>query len=327
MTSDMTRPSGFADFIGEEKVKKVLEILCRSAKKKGQPIGHILLSGGPGLGKTSLARILAATLGSTLHEVIASNLQTTDQMVKHLTKLKPLDILFIDEVHGLSRSVEEILYGALEDRKISVSQQGYDDLMKSLGMGKKNPTTVMVDLPPFTCIACTTLSGLVSDPLRSRFVQCLTLEPYSDDELTRIILIAASKMEFPMANEIAMEVAKRSRATARNAIMNLRWFAEYCEGTEVNPGKEAIEAAFALKDIDPNGLTKVDRNYISVLTEAGTPLGVATIAASVLENEETLLLAIEPFLLRGGWIRKTARGRVATQKAFDLVNGKEATNA
>jgi Holliday junction DNA helicase RuvB len=193
--------------------------------------------------------------------------------------------------------------------------------MKSLGMGKGNPTTSMVQLPPFTCVGATTLSGLVSDPLRSRFVQCLTLEPYSDAELTQIVLNAANQMGFNITPKTAMEVAKRSRSTARNAVMNLRWLAEFCEGTNTPPDN-AIEEAFGLKEIDPHGLTKIDMAYLSVLVEAKSPLGVATIAASVMENEESLLLAIEPFLLRGGWVRKTARGRVATQKAHDLIDGR-----
>ena len=323
MTTDV-RPSAFHEFVGQEKPKRVLQILVQAAKRRAACVPHVLLSGPPGLGKTTLARIVANEMGSRLVEVVASNLQATDQMVRHLTKLKPKDVLFIDEIHGLPRGVEEVLYAALEDGRIPVTQSGYDDLMKSLGLGRKDSTTTMVQLPPFTCVAATTLSGLVSDPLRSRFVQSLTLEPYSDEELASIVLGAAGKIGFRVSPPIAAEVARRSRATARNAIMNLRWLAEFCEGTGVKPGPSAIEEAFALKEIDPNGLTKVDRAYLSVLVEANAPLGAATIAATVGENEDSLLLSVEPFLLRGGWVRKTGRGRVATQKAFDLVNGKEA---
>ena len=324
MTTDV-RPSGFEDFVGQEKPKRVLEILVKAAKRRSACVPHVLISGPPGLGKTTLARIVAHEMGSRLVEVVASNLQATDQMVKHLTRLKPKDVLFIDEIHGLPRGVEEVLYAALEDGRIPVTQSGYDDLMKSLGLGRKDSTTVMVELPPFTCIAATTLSGLVSDPLRSRFVQALTLEPYSDEELARIVMTAAGKIGFRISPTIAAEVARRSRSTARNAIMNLRWLAEFCEGTNAKPGPAAIAEAFSLKEIDPNGLTKTDRAYLAVLAEANAPLGVATIAAGVNESEDTLLLAIEPFLLRGGWVRKTGRGRVATQKALDLVNGKEAS--
>src|ERR1035437_2059001 len=144
------RPTGFGEFVGQEKPKKVLEILVRAAKKKGTCVPHILLSGPPGLGKTTLARIVAHEMGSRLIEVVASNLQATEQMTKHLTRLKERDILFIVEIHGLPRGVEEVLYAALEDGRIPILQAGYDDLMKSLGMGKQNQTTAMVQLPAFT---------------------------------------------------------------------------------------------------------------------------------------------------------------------------------
>ncbi len=324
---DACRPSSFGAFIGQDRPKKVLEILCRAAKKKGTCVPHVLLSGPPGLGKTTLARIVAGEMGSRLVEVVASNLQATDQMAKHLTKLKPNDVLFIDEIHGLPRGVEEVLYAALEDGRIPIVQAGYDDLMKSLGIGgggKTQPTTAMVDLPPFTCVGATTLSGLVSDPLRSRFVQILQLEPYGDAELQTIVLNAAAGMKFVISADVAMAVAVRSRATARTAIGNLRWFNEFCDGTGSNPDMAAIGEAFALKEVDANGLTKLDCSYLSILVEAGTPLGVSTLASSVGEGEDNLLQTVEPFLIRKGFVRKTGRGRVATQKAIDLVAAKEA---
>lgn len=322
--SDAYRPENFEGFVGQEKPKKVLEILVRAAKKRGACVPHVLLSGPPGLGKTTLARIVASEMGSRLIEVVASNLQATEQMTKHLTRLKERDILFIDEIHGLPRGVEEVLYAALEDGRIPVAQSGYDDLMKSLGIGRQNQTTVMFQLPPFTCIGATTLSGLVSDPLRSRFVQCLTLEPYSDDELARIVLGAAGKMGFSIAKGIALQVARRSRSTARTAIANLRWLAEFCEGTGSKPDSASIDEAFALKEISPEGLTKVDMAYLSALVEAGGPLGLSTLAASTGESEETLAQAIEPFLIRKGYVRKGPRGRVATARAAEMANGRAA---
>jgi Holliday junction DNA helicase RuvB len=239
--------------------------------------------------------------------------------------LRPRDVLFIDEIHGLPRGVEEVLYAALEDGRIPVIQSGYDDLMKSLGMGgngKSQPTTVMVDLPPFTCVGATTLSGLVSDPLRSRFVQTLALEPYSDAELQTIVMNAARTMKFDVSPVVAMEIAMRSRATARTAIGNLRWFAEFCEGTGSAPDAVAIREAFELKEVSPDGLTKVDMVYLSALVEAGEPLGLSTIAAATGESEETIAQAVEPFLLRRGYVRKGPRGRVATAKAIELANGR-----
>lgn len=276
------------------------------------------------MGKTTLARIVAMEMTSRLVEVVASNLQAPEQMTKHLTRLKERDVLFIDEIHGLPRGVEEVLYAALEDGRIPVMQSGYDDLMKSLGMGKKDATTVMVQLPPFTCIGATTLSGLVSDPLRSRFVQCLALEPYSDTELQTIVIDASKKMNFPITKDIAMEVAKLSRATARTAIANIRWLSEYCAGTGSKPDLRTVAEAFDLKEITPEGLTKVDVAYLTALVEAGEPLGLSTLSASIGESEETLAQAIEPFLIRKGYVRKGPRGRVATAKAIEMVNGKTA---
>jgi Holliday junction DNA helicase RuvB len=324
--SDAYRPLSFESFIGQERPKKVLEILCKAAKRKGTCVPHVLLSGPPGLGKTTLARIVANEMGSRLIEVVASNLQATEQMAKHLTKLQPKDVLFIDEIHGLPRGVEEVLYAALEDGRIPIIQNCFDDLMKTLGIGggRSQPTTAMVELPPFTCIGATTLSGLVSDPLRSRFVQALQLEPYSDEDLQKIVQNAAVSMKFDIAPSVALEIAVRSRATARTAIGNLRWFNEYCEGTESKPDIAAIGEAFALKDVDNNGLTKLDRAYLAILAEATVPLGISTLASAVGENEDNLLQAIEPFLIRKGYVRKTGRGRVATSKAIELITGRAA---
>ena len=321
---DACRPESFERFVGQEKPKRVMEILVKSAKRKGACVPHVLLSGPPGLGKTTLARIVASEMGSRLVEVVAGNIQTPEQMVKQLMRLRALDVLFIDEGHALNRTAEEVLYGALEDNRISVVQSGYDDMMKGLGLGKKEPKTTMVELPSFTCLMATTLSGLVSDPLRSRFVQTLTLEPYSDAELAQIVTHAATKMQFRMGEGIALEVARRSRATARTAIANIRWLAEYCAGTDSKPDIRTVAEAFALKEITSEGLTKVDVAYLAALVEAGEPLGLSTIAAATGESEETIAQAIEPFLLRCGYVRKGPRGRVATQKAVEAVNGKAA---
>jgi Holliday junction DNA helicase RuvB len=322
--SDACRPTSFDSFVGQTCPKKVLQILCQAAKRKGGVVPHVLLSGPPGLGKTTLARIIAGTMDSRLVEVVASNLQSPDEMARHLMRLKERDVLFIDEIHGLPRGVEEVLYAALEDGRIPVVQSGYDDLLKGLGLGRKQPTIGTFQLPPFTCIGATTLSGLVSDPLRSRFVQALTLEPYSDGELARIVSNAAARMQFKVNEGIALEVARRSRATARTAIANVRWLSEYCAGTGSKPDLRTVADAFELKEITPEGLTKVDMSYLSALVEAGEPLGLSTLAAATGEGEETLAQAIEPFLLRMGLIRKGPRGRIATAKAADVVNGRAA---
>jgi len=322
--SDAFRPDSFADFVGQEKPKRVLEILCRSAKKKGTCVPHVLLSGPPGLGKTTLARIVANEMGSRLLEIVASHLQSPDELAMHLRGIRQGDVLFIDEVHGLPRAVEECLYSAMEDFKIAVPQAGFDSLMKQLGMGGSKPTVQMVELPRFTVVGATTLSGLVSDPLRSRFVQCLQLEPYSAEDLAVIVSNAAGKMDFPVAPEIAMRIARRSRETARTAIGHVRWIAEYCEATGKPPNIDALDEAFDLKDVDEQGLTGQDRAYLRCLIGAGVPMGLSTLAAATGESRETLEQVTESFLIRKGFVQKTPRGRVALPKAVDWVGRRDA---
>jgi Holliday junction DNA helicase RuvB len=321
---DAFRPETFADFIGQAKPKKILEILVRAARKKGTSVPHVLLSAPPGLGKTTLARILSREMGSRLIEIVASHLQSPGELAMHLKGIREGDILFIDEIHGLPRSVEECLYSAMEEFRIAVPQQGFDSLMKQLGMAAKKPTVQMIDLPRFTVVGATTLSGLVSDPLRSRFIQHLQLEPYADADLATIVSNAASKMDFPIDPEMALRIARRSRETTRVAIGHVRWIAEYCEATDKAPNIEAIDEAFDLKDVDAQGLTKQDRSYLSALVEAGCPLGVGTLAASLNESKQTLEQAVEPFLMRRGLMQKTPRGRVALPKAAEWIGRRDA---
>jgi Holliday junction DNA helicase RuvB len=197
-------------------------------------------------------------------------------------------------------------------------QNNYDDLMKTLGMARPNPTVITYELPDFCLIGASTLSGLVSAPLRSRFVQTLTLEPYADNELKRIILNAAKAQSFHLSAGGALQVARRSRSCARTAIQNLRWLTEYCmaDGSDAD---NSIDDAFALKDIDEQGLTKLDRNYLRILVDAAKPVGVSTLAMALGESEETVERMIEPFLFQRGYIRKGSKGRMAEEKAFDLM--------
>jgi len=321
--SDSTRPTRFEDFVGQAKPKRVLEILVQAAKKKGGCVPHVLLSGPPGLGKTTLARIVANEMGSRLVEIVASHLQSPDELITHLKGIKEGDVLFIDEIHGMPRSVEEALYSAMEDFKIAVPQAGFDALMKQLGMAASKPTVQMLELPTFTVVGATTLSGLVSDPLRSRFVQHVGLEPYGDEDLRRIVMAASEKLDSPHSPEVALRIAWRSRQTARVAISHLRWFAEYCEATDSLPNIEALDEAFALRDVDEEGLTKLDLKYLSALVEAGCPLGLATLAAQLNESPQTISQAVEPFLIRKGFVRKGPRGRVALPKAYGKVGRQE----
>ena len=312
---DSIRPNRLEDFVGQERVRKVLGILCRSAKKSVRPVPHILLAGGPGLGKTTLARIVAEEMGSRLVEMVASNVQSPEQMTQHLLGLKRNDVLFIDEIHGLPRIVEEVIYGALEDCKVTVAHKGYDSLMRQIGITSQGATVETRNLSPFTCIGATTLVGLVSAPLRTRFGQSLNLDPYCHDDLVRIAMGAANRMGLSMDSSVACEIARRSRETARVAVGLVRWLAEFCSASDRSPDMQAAMEAFNLQDIDDEGLTNLDRAYLAILVEAEAPVGLSTIASSLGESIETIAQAVEPFLIRKGYVRKEARGRVALPKA------------
>ena len=314
------RPSSLKDFIGQERVRKVLQILCQSAKSKKTAVSHVLLSGPPGLGKTTLARIVANEMGSRMVETIGGNLQTPEQLGGLLRSLKPLDVLFIDEIHAMPRAVEEILYPAMEDNMVPVVRTDASDFMKSLGVQAK-PATEMVALPPFTLLGASTMSGLVSAPLRSRFAHELTLEPYGLDDLTRIVMRAGRAMGHDLNLGVAMEVAKRSRSTARIAIGHLRWLIEYASGLGVEPDLNAVKDAFAMRDVDACGLTGQDRRYISMLIQADQPVGLSSVAVALNETIETIEHQMEPHLIREGLIRRAPRGRVATERAREMIAG------
>lgn len=311
------RPSSLDDFIGQERVRKVLQILCKSAKAKGTAVSHVMLSGPSGLGKTTLARIISQEMDSRLVETIGGNLQTPEQLIGLLRSLKSRDFLFIDEIHATSRNILEILYPAMEDGVVPVVKTESSDFMKALGVQSK-PATEMVALPPFTLIGASTMSGLVSAPLRSRFAHELTLEPYSLDDLTRIVLRAARAMGIELNLGVAMEVAKRSRSTARIAVGHLRWLLEYSSGLDVPPDLNAVREAFEMRDVDACGLTGQDRRYLEMLINADQPVGLTSVSAALNETVETIEQAMEPHLIREGLIRRAPRGRVATERTREM---------
>lgn len=320
------RPNSLNDFVGQERVRRVLQILCRSAKSKGTAVSHVLLSGPPGLGKTTLARIVAAEMGSRLVETIGGNLQASEQLVGLLRSLKPLDVLFIDEIHAMPRSVEEILYPAMEDGTVSVVKTDSSDFMRALGVQAK-PVTEIIALPPFTLLGASTMSGLVSSPLRSRFSHELILEPYGIEDLTRIVLNASRMMGTELGNEVSLEIAKRSRSTARIAIGHLRWLLEYSSGLGMEPDLDAVREAFEMRDVDACGLTGQDRRYLEMLINVDQPVGLASVSAALNETIETIEQAMEPHLIREGLLRRAPRGRVATEKAREMFATPEEATA
>lgn len=320
------RPTTFDAYVGQDRAKVILQILCSSAKKKQRAIPHVLLSGRSGLGKTTLARIVANEMGAKLVELVASNLQDPQQLTSQLAQLEENSILFIDEIHSLPRAVEEILYGAMEDHRITlVVESEYGSMLKNLGMSSKQTRTITMQLPSFTLLGATTLSGLVSAPLRSRFVQTLNLDPYSTSDLQKIILNASKRMGFMLSQAVAKEIAKRSRSTARIAIGHLQWLIEYCTASDTTATLESASEAFILKGVDESGLTKLDIAYLQVLVDARHPVGLGSLSASLGESDKTITESIEPFLMQEGYIRRANRGRTAEQKAFDLISRKAVT--
>ncbi len=312
------RPTSLADFVGQASARRILQVLISAAKRRGEPVPHLLMSGPPGLGKTTLARILAHEMNGRLVEMIGSAVKTTSDMTHHLMQLKTNDTLFVDELHALPRKVEEILYPAMEDGTVTTSEKGFDDLVKQLGIRQGQQATKTHRLPPFTLVGATTLLGLTTAPLRSRFRQVIELEPYSVEDLERIVSGVAEKLAFALLPELAAEIAKRSRGTARTAVSNLYWVRDVVQGDGDVATGELVRLAFDLKGVDQNGLTRTDREYLERLVGSEEPVGAEALASALEENLETVTGAIEPFLLREGYVQRTPRGRVATDKARAL---------
>lgn len=313
------RPESLNAFVGQDRSMKILRVLVGAARKRKEPAPHVLMSGPPGLGKTTLARIVAHEMGGRLVETVGAALRSPDDMVAHLIRLRANDVLFIDEIHAVPRHVEEVLYPAMEDGIVTAEERGCDELLKQLGMKSKEKTTRTQRLPPFTLVGATTLLGLCSPPLRSRFAQTLTLEPYSLEQLQAIIRGAGEKIGFPMPDEVLQEIARRSRSTARIAISNLHWFRDFVTSTDSPVTHASALEAFDLKGIDPHGLTSLDRAYLARLQESTEPQGIEALASTLGESVETLEQSVEPFLLAQGLITRTPRGRTATEKAAELL--------
>ena len=315
----MIRPNTLSEFVGQQNARRILNVLITAAKRRNEPVPHLLMSGQPGLGKTTLARIVASEMNGRLVEMVGSSLKNATEMTAQLLELRANDVLFIDEIHALPRKLEEVMYPAMEDRVITTAEAGFDDLMKQLGIRNGDKSRKSHQLPPFTLIGATTLLGLTTAPLRSRFRQIIELEPYNDEDLRTIITNAATKLAFDVPGEVAHQISIRSRGTARTAMSNLMWYRDYVQADGGIATMDALNAAFELKGIDANGMTRSDREYLRRLVVSDEPVGIETLASALGESPETLEESIEPFLLRHGFINRTPRGRVATEKAKQIL--------
>ncbi len=302
------RPRTLDEYIGQERIKENLRVFIEAAKRRGEPMDHVLLCGPPGLGKTTLAVIIANELGVNIRITSGPAIERAGDMAAILTSLEEGDILFIDEIHRLHPAVEEILYPAMEDFAI--------DVVVGSGPGAK---TLRVRLSRFTLIGATTRMGMLTSPLRNRFGVILRLEYYSVDELVRIIERSASILGVRVDRDGAYEIAKRSRGTPRIAnrlLKRVRDFAEV-EGDGVITAQIA-QRALSMMEIDEFGFDAIDRRLIEVIVDHfnGGPVGIETLAVSVGEEKRTLEEVYEPYLIKEGFIKKTPRGRVATEKAY-----------
>ena len=305
------RPRALDEFIGQRELKEHLAIVMEAARRREQPVDHLLFAGPPGLGKTTLAGIVATEMGTQLHITSGPALERAGDLAAILTKLEDHDVLFIDEIHRLNRAVEEILYPAMEDFQLDIV----------VGKGPA-ASSIRLTMPPFTLVGATTRTGMITGPLRDRFGLVARLDYYDHDELQAIVVRAAGIFDISIDPQGAFEIARRSRGTPRIANRLLRRVRDFAEvRADGSITAKVAEDGLALFGVDNRGLDKVDRALLTALCRQfhGGPVGLSTLAISVGEQPETVEDVYEPFLITQGMIARTPRGRVALAAAYDHV--------
>ena len=302
------RPSSWDEYIGQEKIKKNLKVFIEASKKREEALDHILFFGPPGLGKTTLANIIAFEMGANIKTTAAPMIEKAGDLAALLTNIEEGDILFIDEIHRMSPAIEEILYPAMEDFRLDII----------IGSGPA-AQTVKIDLPRFTLIGATTRAGMLSNPLRERFGMHFRMQFYTPDELAQIVTQASIKLDKISQKDASSEVAGRSRGTPRIALRLLRRVRDFAE-VEDEAEITLERARYALDELGVNdlGFDEQDIRLLELLVSAKSkPMGLSTIGAALSEDEGTIEDVLEPYLIANGYIERTARGRIATQKSYE----------
>lgn len=304
------RPDGWSDYIGQEKIKRNLGVFIEASKKREEALDHVLFYGPPGLGKTTLALIIANEMGTNIKVTAAPMIEKSGDLAAILTNLEEGDILFIDEIHRLSPAVEEILYPSMEDFRLDII----------IGSGPA-AQTVKIDLPRFTLIGATTRAGMLSNPLRDRFGMSFRMNFYTTDELSLIVEHASKKLSKPIEKNAAFEIARRSRGTPRIALRLLKRVRDFAEvSDEMTILHQRTQFALNELGINAHGFDEMDIRLLQLLVQAkGRAMGLSTIAAALSEDEGTIEDVLEPYLLANGFLERTSRGRIATPKTYEIL--------